>query len=452
MPRQSALRDRGSSRFIFVSMAALVLVLMGFAGGGVQAAEFDAAKYFKGKTIRLVVDFKPGGGTDIQARYFASNWGRFVPGNPRFVVNNLFPNPSGRNYVWRSKPDGLTLSFVASSSIGREMVDPTAKFVTAEFTQIGSHAKRDVVLLVRGTVPYNSIPEARGGKVQITLAEPVGRAEDLTGKLLAVGILAMWHDVPLKIVTVARSGTSDALLMLERGDVNGWIAGSQWYSLPTLRPGWFKNGYLKPIADISNPGAPSIPNSEIKMPIPNAVTWLNAEQKAVWEGIVIPEVLHGKAIAGPPKMPADITKALRESYLRALNDPEFAKGLERIQRQPVTAIPGATLQKMLINYTAAFKKQVSKYKVIRQQVYDRYFKGIKMPTIPAKIAGKIKSVRRGGRLISVGGYGIKISGSRTEVTVAGKAAKRKALKVGMSCKVKGAMRKGKYEAKTVKCK
>lgn len=452
MLRQIALAIRVSSRPVFLSMAALSLVVAGFAGGPAQAAEIDAAKYFKGKTIRLVVDFKPGGGTDIQARYFAQRWGKFIPGNPNLQVNNLIPNPAGRNYVWQSKPDGLTLSFVSSASVGRKMVDPSAIFETEKFTQIGTHAKRDVVLLVRGTVPYNSIPEARGGKVQITLAEPIGRPEDLTGKLLAVGMLAMWFDVPLKIVTVARSGTSDALLMLERGDVNGWIAGSQWYSLPTLRPGWFKNGFLKPIADIGNPDAPSIPNAEIKMPIPNAVTWLNAEQRALWEGIVIPEVLHGKGIAGPPNMPADITKVLRVAYLKALKDPEFAKGLVRIQRQPVSVIPGEKLQKMMISYTAAFKKQVSNYKKIRQQVYDRYFKGIKMPTIPAKIAGKIKSIRRGGRLISVGGFGIKISGSRTEVTIDGKAAKRKTLKVGMSCKVKGAMRKGKYEAKTVKCK
>ncbi len=162
-------------------------------------------------------------------------------------------------------------------------------------------------------------------------------------------------------------------------------------------------------------------------------------------------MLHGKGIAGPPNMPAEITKVLRVAYLKALKDPGFAEGLVRIQRQPVAIIPGEKLQKMMITYAAAFRKQLPQYKKVRQQVYDRYFKGIKMPTIPGKIKGKIKSVKRGGRLISVGGYGIKISGSRTEVTINGKAAKRKLLKVGMSCAIKGAMRKGKYEAKTVKC-
>jgi tripartite-type tricarboxylate transporter receptor subunit TctC len=444
----SAHRSRFSS--LIPAMAAFGLALGGIATAS-TAAPFDAAKHFKGKTIRLIVDFKPGGGTDLQARYFAAHWGKFVPGNPKFEVANLFPNPSGRNYFWKSKPDGLTLSFVASASIGREMVDTTAKFETAKFTQIGTHAKRDVVLLVRGTVPYNSIPESRGGKIRITLAEPIGRAEDLSGKLLALGMLAMWHDAPLKIVTVARSGTSDTLLMLERGDVNGYLAGSQWYSLPKLRPGWFSKGYLKPIADMSHPDSPSIPNSEIKMPIPNAIKWLNDEQEAVWRGIVLPEVLNGKGIAGPPNMPTGVTKALRDAYFKAVTDKGFVKGLERIQRQPVAIIRGEKLQKLMVSYTAAFKKQLPQYKKVRQQVYDRYFKGIKMPTIPGKIKGKIASVKRGGRLIKVGGYTIKISGSRTKITVAGKPAKRKAFKKGMKCSVKGAMRKGKYEAKSVKC-
>ena len=115
MLRQIAFQDRVTSHSKLVAIAALGLIFMGPAGGSAQAADFDAAKHFKGKTIRLIVDFKPGGGTDIQARYFAAQWGKFVPGNPKFVVSNLFPNPSGRNYVWKAKPDGTTLSFLASA-------------------------------------------------------------------------------------------------------------------------------------------------------------------------------------------------------------------------------------------------------------------------------------------------------------------------------------------------
>jgi tripartite-type tricarboxylate transporter receptor subunit TctC len=446
----SFLRQAG---FLPKLLGATALVF-GVAAYGVPApaADFDAAKHFKGKTIRMIVDFKPGGGTDLQARYFAGNWAKFLPGNPRIKVSNLCPNPSGRNFVWKSKPDGLTLNFVASAGVGTELVDKTAKFEIAKFIQIGSHAKRDVVLLARGTVPYNSIPEARGSKVKLILAEPIGSPADLDGKLLATGMLSMWFDVPLKIATVARSGTADTLLMLERGDVNGYIAGSHWYALPKLRPGWFKKGYLKPIADMGHPGAPSIPNSEIKMPLPNAMTWLNDEQKALWKGIFLPEVISGKGITAPPGTPDAIVKVLRAAYAKALHDPKFSSGLVRIQRQPVAFIGGEKMQKLVTEGTEAFKKQLPNFKEVRQQVYNRYFKGLKIVKIPEKFSGKITKIARGGRLIVVKGHGVKISGSRSEITIKGQNAKRKALKAGMTCSINGKKRKGKYEAKQVACK
>lgn len=374
MTNLTMLRRCGSRRALaslsFLSVAA-VMTLIASGPRVAEATDFDAAKHFKGKTIRLVVDFKPGGGTDLQARYFASNWSKFIPGNPKVTVTNLFPNPSGRNYTWKSAPDGLTLSFLATAGIGDELVDSTAQFETDKFTQIGSHAKRDVVMIARGTVPYNSIPEAKGSKTVLTFAEPIGAVEDISGKLMAAGMLALWFDVPMRIATVARSGSADALVMLERGDINGYIAGSHWYSLPTLRPGWFAKGFVKPIADLGHPDAPSIPNDEIKMPIPNAITWLNEEQKALWKGIYLPDVLSGKGIAGPPNMAPEIAKVLRDTYAEALSDKAFAQGLEKLQGQPVALIRGERLQELVVESTKAFKEQLPRYKEIRQQVYDR---------------------------------------------------------------------------------
>lgn len=338
-------------------------------GGTAAAADFDAEKHFKGKSIRLVVDFKPGGGTDIQARYFASNWGKFIPGNPRGTVTNLFPNPSGRNYTWKSAPDGLTLSFVASPGVGDNLVDPSAEFISDQFTQIGSHAKRDTVFLVRGTVPYNSLLEAKGGKTPLTLGVSIGRPEDLTGKTMAIAMLAMWLDAPLRVASVARSGTADALLMLERGDVNSWIADSMWYALTKLRPGWFSTGFIKPLVEMGHPESPTAPNSEIAMPLPNAYTWMNDEQKKLWSGIFLPEVVYGKAIIGPPNMPPEIAKTLRDAFANAVLDAKFAEGLEKIQGQPVSLMRGERAQQLVSETQESFKEQLPRYNELREQVY-----------------------------------------------------------------------------------
>ncbi|MGH7844903.1 MAG: hypothetical protein ACREQW_07015, partial [Candidatus Binatia bacterium] len=51
-----------------------------FAILGVQSAQaFEAAEYFRGKTIKIYVGYRPGGGNDITARIFTEFLGKHVP-------------------------------------------------------------------------------------------------------------------------------------------------------------------------------------------------------------------------------------------------------------------------------------------------------------------------------------------------------------------------------------
>lgn len=362
------------ARLLVWALAALAVI--GFRVPAASAADIDPATYFKGKTITLVVDFKPGGGTDVQARYFAAHFGQFIPGDPRIAVTNLFPIPAGRNYVWSAKPDGLSISFLAAADVGTELIDPTAQFQSDKFEYIGSHTARDLILYVRDTVPYASLRDAHGGKVAITVAQPISRPDDLFGIGLATALLSYWFDAPLKIVPIAQTGSSDTLLMLERGDINGWVGGAQWYVLPKLRPGWLKSGYLKPIADMSNPDAEPHANAEASLTIPNAITYLNDDQKKIWRALVISQVLTGKALATSPNTPAPVAQILRDAYVAAFNDADFAAGIEKIQQEPVALIPGDRLQTMVDNSLADFKAELPQYKALQQQIFDRYVKGL----------------------------------------------------------------------------
>src|SRR5512140_3898201 len=68
--------------------------------------------FFKGQQIRIVVGLSTGGGYDRAARLISRYMGKYVPGNPDFVVQNMpgAGSVSAANYVWGiAKPDGLTL-------------------------------------------------------------------------------------------------------------------------------------------------------------------------------------------------------------------------------------------------------------------------------------------------------------------------------------------------------
>ncbi len=69
----------------------------------------------------------------------------------------------------------------------------------------------------------------------------------------------------------------------------------------------------------------------------------------------------------------------------------------------------------------------------------------------AEVKGKVTKTEREGRVVTIGGTKVNISGSRTKVMIGGKEADRDQIKVGMSCAANVAKRGDKDEAKTVMC-
>src|SRR3954469_12024312 len=71
-----------------------------------------AAQSFQGKTVTIVVGFKPGGGYDATARLLARYLPKYLPGTPTVIVQNM-PGANSliaANYVYAAaKPDGLTI-------------------------------------------------------------------------------------------------------------------------------------------------------------------------------------------------------------------------------------------------------------------------------------------------------------------------------------------------------
>jgi tripartite-type tricarboxylate transporter receptor subunit TctC len=68
--------------------------------------------YYAGKTIRVIIPFSAGGGTDTFGRYIAQFLGRHVPGNPTVIAENVTGAGGLRGsneFAERTAKDGLTL-------------------------------------------------------------------------------------------------------------------------------------------------------------------------------------------------------------------------------------------------------------------------------------------------------------------------------------------------------
>lgn len=103
-------------------------------------------EFYKGKTIRIVVGFPPGGGYDTYSRATARHMSRYTPGNPTFIVQNMTGEGSqiAAHYIYnKAKPDGLTLGVWNSGRVlAQALGDRSVKFEANKFGWIGAPGGR----------------------------------------------------------------------------------------------------------------------------------------------------------------------------------------------------------------------------------------------------------------------------------------------------------------------
>ncbi len=330
-----------------------------------QAApkDFDAAKYFAGKTIRVIVGFAAGGGTDIQARHFAAHWGDHIPGKPRMTVTNITPDITAANRLHASPPDGLTLEMTAGSNVVSQFTNAQAKFKIEENRIVGTHTASSSTLFAAKNFPYKTLTDAVNGKTVMRIGS---RGPD-TAYAMRIAALSKWLNFPVKFIP-GLSGTSDNLIALERGDIDGYLpggGGTVWYSLPTIRPDWLKDGTVRVFALTGPTEIKLVPNKEIPMPAdtPYALDLIkDPEKKKQFEIMTKADTQYGKVWMAPPGTPDHIMDVLRKSYEDVIADKAFRSKLEELMGEPVNHTHGAEIEKELDAVVAGYAANVEKFK------------------------------------------------------------------------------------------
>jgi tripartite-type tricarboxylate transporter receptor subunit TctC len=113
-----------------------------------------AQDFYKDKTIRFIVGQAAGGGYDTYTRTIARYMGKFVPGGPTTIVDNMTGAGSlvAANYIFNNaKPDGLTIGNWNSALVfNQAMGDPNVRFDARKFGWIGASSKSVPVCLIMG--------------------------------------------------------------------------------------------------------------------------------------------------------------------------------------------------------------------------------------------------------------------------------------------------------------
>src|SRR5258705_5362097 len=108
-----------------------------------------AQDFYKEKTLTIIVGYSPGGSFDLYARVLARYIGRYLPGNPTRIVENMTGAGGliAANHLYnRVKPDGLTIGAWASPLVLQHIMgNEAAQFDGRKFGYLGIPSPYDTV-------------------------------------------------------------------------------------------------------------------------------------------------------------------------------------------------------------------------------------------------------------------------------------------------------------------
>ncbi len=311
-------KTRGFGKVILFILIALLWAGM----WTVPEAQGETAPFFKGKLIRFVVGYAPGGGFDTFARLLARHLRHYVPGNPRIIVQNMPGAGSlvAANRVYEMQPgDGLTIvtfhfGMVTQALIGSE----TVKFNPLKYTWLGDPAIGGLpqVLWVRSELPIRSLEDLKARKEPLS----VGATGVGTGAAVAAEFLRQ-VGLPIKVVYGYR-GSAATMAAMERKETDGRVLTQS--TMQTIYRRFIDEGVVRPILYLG-----SDPRVE---PIPGVATLkdlkLTPDQRKLADFLMTTWRLL-RLYALPPGTPPERVQVLRQAFVKTLKSPKLLKDAEK---------------------------------------------------------------------------------------------------------------------------
>jgi tripartite-type tricarboxylate transporter receptor subunit TctC len=281
---------------------------------------FAQTPYYQGKTIRLIVGSTAGSTYDGYMRLIAQHWGKHIPGNPAFIGQNMAGAGSqiAANYLYNAaKPDGLTLGSVIPALYFNQLADKKeAQFDWSKFTFLGSPDRSLNVLYIRADTPFKTIHDVRKA------AEPPKCSATGTGTVGHYFPRLLEETIGTRFAVIAGyQGGPEMDLALERNEVQcRALTLAAWFSGEIYRK-WRDNNFVRVLVQAGGKRDERLPQVPLISELMDEHKTPDAARRLA--RVVLASGELGRPYLGPPGLPGDLVKILRESFAQMTKDPQF---------------------------------------------------------------------------------------------------------------------------------
>src|SRR6476620_6077755 len=322
-----------------IFFAILVLELYGAAAGEAAAAR----PYYAGKNITMLISTSPGGATDVAGRLVMRHLGKYLPGQPTLIAQNM-PGAGGivsANYLYNvAKPDGLTVLAVNRANYLEQMVGrPEVKLDFRKLNWVGSFNRAPMMIVCRKDSPYTSIDAMRSAK------SPARFGEGGTGSISYVFSNLIGEILDFKVKHVTGYGSAREIdLGLERGEIDCRATSDITLVRPPW-PTWAQVGYVSFLVQQGPVKSRLLPQT-----VPTVYELAPASAKSTLNlmDIMAAYTDFDRPFATAPGVPRQTVELLRQGFEKMLADANFvAEAKKLVDWDGASFLTGADLQKRI---------------------------------------------------------------------------------------------------------
>lgn len=312
-----------------------ICLLIGIIVASQPSARAD--DYYKDKTLTIIVGYSPGGSFDLYARVLARYIGRYLPGNPTRIVENMTGAGGliAANHLYnRAKPDGLTIGAWAAPLVLQQIMgNDAAQFDGRKFGYLGIPSPYDTVCTFNQKSGITKMDDwIHAKRPQKIAAIGPGTSTSDIPKLLKAAL-----NLPIDVVDGYKGG-ANARIAVESGEVDGYCG--SWGTVETVWRSAYESKKIYPVLQASLTSLPKYKK------IPLAISYAKTEEAR--ELLKVADNAHTAQFpfSVPPGLPKERLEMLQSAFMKTFKDRDLIAEAKKSQLD-IDPVDGPKIAKTL---------------------------------------------------------------------------------------------------------
>jgi tripartite-type tricarboxylate transporter receptor subunit TctC len=274
-----------------------------------------------GKTVTLAIATPSGGGYDLYGRLVARHIGRYLPGNPTVVPQNMPGAGSliAANWLANAAPkDGTAIAIVPSATLFENLLgNAQARFDARTLRWLVSLNDYTAVVAAWHDTPFTTADDLFSMEFLVGANAP---ASDTTVWPLLLNALI---GTKTKVVK-GYAGTAGIALAMERAEVQGMI-GDDWASIKANKASWLRENKVRILMQMTSDRHADLSD------VPLASEFARDEDNRRVLALFVARQKYGRPFLAPPGTPDAVADVYRAAFAKLVTDGDFLRDAEQAQ-------------------------------------------------------------------------------------------------------------------------